>query len=78
MKLTVNGVDIEIEGAAEVVVDGDKVKIKTLEPSQPCFVPSPFWVEPAWRPPSYPYSWTVTSCVPERDMTSLNLMESGG
>ena len=65
MKLTVNGVNIEIEGAVEVEVDGDKVKIKTREPSQPWFIPSPFWVQPPPRP-MVPYcepqiTWTTTT-----------------
>ncbi len=61
MKLTVNGVDIEIEGAAEVEVDGNTVKIKTREPSfQRYFVPSPFWVQPPPLLPPY-ITWTDTS-----------------
>lgn len=67
MKLTVNGVDIEIEGAAEVEVEGKTVKIKTREPSQPCFVPSPLWVQPLpytqpprWEPPQI--TWTANTC----------------
>ncbi len=65
MKLTVNGVDIEIEGAAEVEVDGDKVKIKTREPSQPVFIPSPFWVQPR-----RPYWERTPYCDPQITWTS--------
>ncbi len=65
MKLTVNGVEIEIEGTVEVEVDGKTVKIKTREPSfQPYFVPIPFWVQPP-PVPQRPYwepqiAWTTS------------------
>ena len=78
MKLTVNGVDIEIEGAVEVEVDGNTVKIKTA--SQPYFVPSPFWVEPPrptpywepdpWRPST---TWITTSDVVTTSSDMLNV-----
>lgn len=57
MKVTVNGVDIEIEGAVEVEVDGKTVKIKTRERIEI----DPWWYPPRTYPswPYHPPSWTI-------------------
>ena len=60
MTITVNGVEIEIQGVATVRVDGDKVIIEVGEREPARFIP--------WNPDPYPYwpravprqpAWTI-------------------